>query len=346
MNKLETKKIDIRKDSTSGRKKSLKALIRIDNQITNMTVDTESPISFINWTVTKQILDSSGKIQFTPVEKLNLPAQFVDYNKKPIAILGAVKAKIRSGGWEVPDATFLITERRTRCILGLDLQIKVGITTTQRLAPKKKSRFDIMLFEQSGPWKEKFYDDFKPLFDRKGRSIHHVVSTTFKYPLCPIQKKGRRIPIHVQGKVEKEIEKLQLEGHIQRLDKCTSDCFIAPIVITVKKDDSIKLALDAKPINRQLYKNKYQMPNVEELLDGVSQIVTAEAAGTLFFTVLDLKYAYSQLKLTPQTARQCNFNIVGGGGSYGYISIFDGILRVGRYASRISKSNGSDVEYF
>ena len=165
----------------------------------------------------------------------------------------------------------------------------MGITTTQRPAPKKKSRFDIMLCEQSEAWKEKFYGDFKNLFDRKGQSIHHVVSTTFKYPLCPIQEKGRRIPIHVQDKVEKEIEKLLLEGHIQRLDKCTSDCFIGPIVITVKKDDSIKLALDAKPINIQLYKNKYQMPNVEEILDGVSQIVTAQAAGTLFFTVLDLK---------------------------------------------------------
>ena len=54
------------------------------------------------------------------------------------------------------------------------------------------------------------------------------------------------------------------------------------------------------------------MPNVEELLDGFSQIVTAQAADTLFFTVLDLKYAYSQLKLTSETAKQGNFNIVGG----------------------------------
>ena len=50
--------------------------------------------------------------------------------------------------------------------------------------------------------------------------------------------------------------KLLKEGHIKRLDKCTSDCFIAPFVITVKKDDSIKLALDAKPINRQLFVQK------------------------------------------------------------------------------------------
>ena len=102
------------------------------------------------------------------------------------------------------------------------------------------------------------------------------------------------------------------EGLITKLDKCTSDCFIAPIVITVKKDDSIKLAMDAKPINRQLLKNKYQMPNVDELIDGVSQIVTENKKGTLYFLVLDLKYAYSQLKLAADTARQCNFNIVGG----------------------------------
>ena len=53
VNKLETKKIDIRKDSISGRMKSLKALIRIDNQIIKTTVDTGSPISFINMTVAK-----------------------------------------------------------------------------------------------------------------------------------------------------------------------------------------------------------------------------------------------------------------------------------------------------
>ena len=87
------------------------------------------------------------------------------------------------------------------------------------------------------------------------------------------------------------MKKLLKEGHTKRLDKCTSDCFIAPIVKTVKKDDSIKLALDAKPINRQLFKNKYRLPNVDELLDGVSQIITANTNGTLYCSVLDLKYA-------------------------------------------------------
>ena len=97
-----------------------------------------------------------------------------------------------------------------------------------------------------------FTKKFPSRFDRKGESKNHVVNTKFKFPLCPIQENGRRIPIHIQERVQAELSKLLSEGHITKLDKRTSDCFIAPIVITVKKDDSIKLALDAKPINRQL----------------------------------------------------------------------------------------------
>ena len=134
---LTTKTRNFRRDPTSESMKSLKASIRIDNQIINITIDTGSPISLLNWTVAKQVLDSSGKVQFTSSEQLNLPAQFVDYNKKPIVKLGALKANIPSAGWEIPNATFLITERRTRCIEGLDLQNEIGISTTQKLAPKK-----------------------------------------------------------------------------------------------------------------------------------------------------------------------------------------------------------------
>ena len=302
-------------------------LHRIDKHIIIMTIDTGSPVSFLNWTTAKQLLEGTKNFKFIPPEKLSLSTQFVDYNKQPIQILGALCASIWSAGWEVTDATFLVTESRARCILGLDLQVKLGIQTTQKSAPSRKSRLDVLLCEQPEDRKKKFYKQFPSLFDRKGESINHVVNTKFKYPLCPIQEKGRRIPIHIQDKVQAELSKLLSEGHITKLDKCTSDCFIAPIVITVKKDDSIKLALDAKPINRQLFKNKYQMPNVDELLDGVSQIVTANAVGRLYFTVLDLKYAYSQIKLNAETAKQCNFNIVRGQatGTYRFLTVFYGL---------------------
>ena len=230
-------KIEIHRNPKSHQINALKALVKIDSHILNMTIDTGSPVSLLNWTTTKQILEGPSNSKFIPAEKLSLPAQFVDYNKRPILILGALKANLRSAGWEVSVAMLLVTERRMRCILGLDFQSKLGIQTTQKSAPTRRSRFDVLLYEQSEGWKNFFYMKFKDLFDRQGESKNHTVNTKFKYPLCPIQEKGRRIPIHIQDKVQAELDKLLAEGHIEKLDKCTSDCIIAPIVIRVKKDN-------------------------------------------------------------------------------------------------------------
>ena len=130
-------KIEIRRNPKSHQIKALKALVKIDSYILNMTIDTGSPVSLLNWATTKQILEGPSKSKFIPAEKLNLSAQFVDYNKRPILILGALKANLRSAGWEVLGAMLLVTERRMRCILGLDLQSKLGIQTTQKSAPTR-----------------------------------------------------------------------------------------------------------------------------------------------------------------------------------------------------------------
>ena len=55
---------------------------------------------------------------------------------------------------------------------------------------------------------------------------------------------------------------MEKEGHIVKLSKCDEDCFISPLVITRKKDGSIKFVLGSKRLNDQIFKNKYQMPNI------------------------------------------------------------------------------------
>ena len=97
-------------------------MVRIDNHIIQLTVDTGSPVSFLNWATAKEIMGKSSKVRFIPSEKLNLHTKFVDYNKEPIRVLGVLKTNIPSAGREVKGATFLVTERKTRCIMGLDLQ--------------------------------------------------------------------------------------------------------------------------------------------------------------------------------------------------------------------------------
>ena len=96
--KVRVQKIDLLRDPTSNKVKSLKAMVRIDNQIIQLTVDTGSPVSFLNWVTTKEIIDKPNKARFIPSDKLNLVTQFVDYIKQLICVLWALKTNLRSSG--------------------------------------------------------------------------------------------------------------------------------------------------------------------------------------------------------------------------------------------------------
>ena len=70
------------------------------------------------------------------------------------------------------------------------------------------------------------------------------------------------------------------------------------------------------------------MPKIDNLIDTIQQnLYTTVSQETAYFSTLDLKYAYSQLNLDPETARHCNFNIISdeGTGTYGFITGFCGL---------------------
>ena len=57
------------------------------------------------------------------------------------------------------------------------------------------------------------------------------------------------------------------------------------------------------------------MPNVETLIDSISQIISdyeSEPADKIYFSIIDLNYANSQLNLHPGTAKHCIFTIISG----------------------------------
>ena len=48
-------------------------------------------------------------------------------------------------------------------------------------------------------------------------------------------------------------------------------------------------------------------------MDSIAQTINqASDDGEVLFSTIDLRYAYSQLPLDPETAKHCNFNIIGG----------------------------------
>ena len=97
------------------------------------------------------------------------------------------------------------------------------------------------------------------------------------------QQKGRRIPIQLQEQVDKEIKKLLKEGHIEKVKKVQDDVFIQPTVVTVKKDKSVKIALYAWALNQSIAKDKYQMPNLDNLIDMIAEELEKKRRGGVVF---------------------------------------------------------------
>ena len=73
--------------------------------------------------------------------------------------------------------------------------------------------------------------------------------------------------------MDTEIDKLLKQGHIENMTECSDKYFVSLIVITVEKDRSVKLALESRELIKQAQKNKYQMPNIEQLMDIVGQTI-------------------------------------------------------------------------
>ena len=210
-----------------------------------------------------------------------------------------------------------------RPILGRDLFDPWSITISQ----KPCSNIEINNIETPCAIKKSLAKEFPVLISRIGKSKNHTVSSKNHRNYRVTHQKGRKVPIHLQPKVKIELEKLLNEGHIEKLTNCSDQFFISPIVITVKKDQSIKIALDSKILNKAIYKNKYQMLNIDSLIQTNSQTLSTAPQETSYFTTLDLQYAYSQLKFHSETARHCNFNLKSGDmtGAYRFKTGFYGL---------------------
>ena len=203
-----------------------------------------------------------------------------------------------------------------RPLLGRDLFPALGLSIQQSNNQKTVIQVD----HEYCPIKKQIATDFPDLISRIGKSKVHTVRSKFHQNYTPLHQKGRRVRTNLLDKVSDELKKLSEQGHIEKLQECSDKNFISPIVITVKKDQSVNLALDSKVLNKAIHKKKYQMPNIDSLIDSISQHINDSNHGdNVYFSTIDLKYAYSQLNLHPDTARHCNFNIICGDATGTYL---------------------------
>ena len=156
--------------------------------------------------------------------------------------------------------------------------------------------------------RKRIINDYEDLFKNNYTIKDLTIDIQLKKDVKPIQQKGRPVPIHFQKIVREELEKLIDKGHLEKADKTTENCFVSPAGITIKKDKSVKIALDSRKLNDACIKRKAAMPNMEELISKISAKIT-KGNGDIWMSKNDLDFAYGQAKLSKEAARHCVFSI-------------------------------------
>ena len=231
-------------------------LIRVRSETNNIVfiADTGSPTSFVNEKTANLLASTVKSAVKTKLGEDDEANRMVCYNGYKIPSLGRLIAPMESGGWTIQTASFIVVDDRRANIMGRNLLPQIGIELHQERKLIGKSKLHVNIIDSSdtqiAAWVRNTYPG---LCTRIGRSKNHMVHTQFLKEFKALQQRGRSDPIHIQERVENGILSLIDQGHIIRLEKCSDQQFISPIVITVKTDQSIKLAMDGFETNKQIY---------------------------------------------------------------------------------------------
>ena len=172
--------------------------------------------------------------------------RYVDYNRKPLKLLGYHFVRLEVAGVTVSKARVLVAPNSGKSIVGRDWLVALRYKITQPIergecevnqsVNSDNFNREVNPENQQSPQVQQLQREFPKLFKRKGRVKNYEIKTTMKDDANITQQKGRRIPIQLQNQVDEEINKLLKEEHIEKVDKIRDDVFIQPTVITVKKD--------------------------------------------------------------------------------------------------------------
>ena len=133
----------------------------------------------------------------------------------------------------------LITERTdVTPLLGMDWMKKFKLTIRR-----------IQLAENNQSECEKIFKKFPDSFENNDTIKDTEINIQLKPGHYPVKQKARPIPLQLQEVVGRELEKLMKSRHLEKVKNVDEDCFVSPVVITVKNDKSVKIALGSRKLN-------------------------------------------------------------------------------------------------
>ena len=116
--------------------------------------------------------------------------------------------------------------------------------------------------------------------------------------VSPVVQRARRVPYAKLPALKSALEKLEKAGVVAPVNRPTD--WVNNLVITEKKDASLRICLDPKPLNVAIKRERHIIPTADD--------VQAQLSGKKIFSVIDMKDCYWQVVLNDDSSYLCTFH--------------------------------------
>ncbi|MCG7865814.1 MAG: reverse transcriptase family protein [Candidatus Thiodiazotropha taylori] len=261
-------------------------------------IDTGACVSVISDKVYSQF----GKL---PLEKCS--KKLYGPGNKELNVMGSFAEKISSDRHSAVERIYVV-KGLERCLLGRPAIINLNL-----LEIKDQNISEVISLESI---KQKHPNLFRELGTLDGE--YHITLKEGAKPYALAVP--RRVPIPLLPKVKEEIEKMEKNGVISRVDQPTDWC--AGMVVAPKPNDKIRICVDLSRLNENVKRENFPLPVIDQSLGLLS--------GAKYFSKLDANSGFWQIKLSEESRLLTTF-----------------ITPYGRYAfNRLPMGLNSSSEYF
>jgi hypothetical protein len=124
------------------------------------------------------------------------------------------------------------------------------------------------------------------------RDVEFVIE--LKPGMAPISRRSYQMPLNELAELKTQLQDLLEKGFIRP----SSSPWGCPAIFVKKKDQTLRMCVDYRPLNEVTIKNKYPLPRIDILFD--------QLTGARVFSKIDLRSGYHQIRIRlediPKTA--------------------------------------------
>ncbi|KAI8511852.1 hypothetical protein Bbelb_109520 [Branchiostoma belcheri] len=168
--------------------------------------------------------------------------------------------------------------------------------------PVLSLKASIVLTVQEAQTAQSILEEYKDVFEGIGQLPgEHWIQLDHSVP--PKVHPTRRIPVSLRDPLKAELDRMERLGVIRKVDEPT-DWVNSLVVVEKPRTVKLRVCLDPRDLNKAIKREHYQLPALDD--------IRTRLAGSKYFSVVDARSGYWQVKLDEESSKLTTFNTVYG----------------------------------